>query len=74
MFTPCEPASVPVKPVQVKFLQLTEELIVTVTAPELASKKTSSFAVGTASPPTPPLVADHFEPAVLSQLAVPPTQ
>jgi hypothetical protein len=49
--------------------------MVTVAAvPELASKKTSSTAVGALAPPAPPVVADQFVVLVLSQVPVPPTQ
>src|SRR3990167_1087121 len=68
-------ARVPVKPVQVRFLQFTTtSVMVTVTAPDAASRNTSSADVGMASPPAPPEVSDHLVPAVSSQLAVPPTQ
>ena len=48
--------------------------MVTVLAPEAASKNTVSALVGTACPPAPPEVSAHLEPAVASQAAVPPTQ
>jgi len=66
---------VPVKPVKFKLLQLALTVaIVTVPAPELASKNTLSAEVGTEAPPAPPEVVAHLVPAVPSQLAVPPTQ
>jgi len=68
------PARVPVKPVQLMDLATREPEMVQVTAPLAASKKTSSAAVGTASPPAPPEVNAHLVPAVPSQFAVPPTQ
>jgi hypothetical protein len=73
---PPDPANVPVNPVKLRDRQSTppETLTVTVTAPLFASKNTSSEEVGTASPPAPPEVAAHLEPAVASQFAVPPTQ
>jgi hypothetical protein len=67
--------NVPVNPVKFRDLQTTLAVVfVTVTAPEAPSKNTSSEAVGTAEPPPPPDVVAHLEPAVESQLAVPPTQ
>ena len=69
----------PIKPVQfkLKILRVNAGLvlsIVQVMAPEFASKNTSSNSVGTDAPPAPPDVADHFVPAVLSYVSVPPTQ
>jgi hypothetical protein len=69
-----DPARVPVYPVVLRFKHEAVAVIVTVTAPLLASKNTSSDDVGTAWSPVPPEVSDHFEPAVPSQFAVPPTQ
>lgn len=68
------PVSVPVKPVQIKVLQARLPDIVQVTAPDAASKNTSSADVGTAWPPAPPEVNAHLVPAVASHNAVPPTQ
>ena len=68
------PPKMPVKPVKFKLRAALAAETVTVTAPELASKNTSSALVGTVSPPGPPDVAAHLVPAVPSQLAVPPTQ
>jgi hypothetical protein len=71
----CE--NVPVKPVKLserQFTELVSAATVQVTAPEAASKNTSSAAVGTAEPPPPPEVVAHFVPTVVSQVAVPPTQ
>jgi hypothetical protein len=49
--------------------------MVTVAAvPELASKNTSSTAVGALAPEAPPEVADQFAVLKLSQVPVPPTQ
>jgi hypothetical protein len=70
-----DPARVPVNPVQV--IDLAPVLpveIVTVLAPEVASKNTSSADVGTAAPVGPPTVEAHLLPAVPSQAAVPPRQ
>ena len=62
-------------PVKSAFRQVLAAVFkVTVTAPEAASKKQLSEAVGTACPPAPPLVNAHLVPAVASQFAVPPTQ
>jgi hypothetical protein len=72
---PAVPARVPVKPVQV--IDLAPVLpveIVTVLAPDAASKNTSSADVGMAEPPAPPDVVAHLDPAVPSHEAVPPTQ
>lgn len=68
-------ARVPVKPVQLMLLtvELAEDHV-TVTAPDAASKNTSSDAPGTDDPPAPPEVVDHLEPAELFQVFVPPTQ
>ena len=74
MLTDTFPANVPVNPVKSKLAQLTPEVTVTVTAPEVAVKNTSSAAVGTAWPPAPPSVKAHLVPAVASHEAVPPTQ
>jgi hypothetical protein len=70
----CE--KLPVKPVRLSERQLQTVVpdTVNVTAPEAASKNTSSAAVGTAEPPPPPEVVAHLVPAVASQVAVPPTQ
>jgi hypothetical protein len=69
------PTMVPVNPVQFKEpAETVNWFTVTVFAPELASKNTSSEVVGTDTPPAPPDVAAHLVPAVLSQFAVPPTQ
>jgi hypothetical protein len=69
------PAKVPVKPVKLRLRQLAVAVwTVQVTAPDAASKKTSSDVVGTACPPAPPEVKAHLVPAVPSQDAVPPTQ
>lgn len=68
------PARVPVKPVKLIDLQTRDPLTVQVFAPLLASKNTSSEAVGTPDPPPPPEVVDHLVPAVASHVAVPPTQ
>ena len=69
------PVSVPVKPVQSNPAQVaTDVTTVTVTEPDPESKYTSSIELGSASPPLPPLVNDHLEPAVPFQLPVPPTQ
>jgi hypothetical protein len=65
---------VPVNPEKFKFKQLTEVPWVTVTAPDAASKNTSSVEVGTAAPPAPPDVVAHLVPAVAFQVFVPPTQ
>ena len=65
---------VPVNPVQVKSKQVAVAEIVTVTAPDAASKNTLSALVGTACPPAPPDVSAHLVPAVASHEAVPPTQ
>lgn len=68
------PPMVPVKPV---VLSERHNLTVdtdTATAPEAASKNTSSAEVGTAAPPAPPEVVAHFVPAVASHAAEPPTQ
>lgn len=67
-------ANVPVNPVQVILRHTGTEPIVTVTAPEFASKKTSSPAKGTDAPPAVPDVADHLVPMTLFQVALPPTQ
>lgn len=69
-------ARVPVKPVQLilRTVVLTPATHVTVTAPDAASKNTSSEAPGTDAPPAPPEVVAHLVPAVLFQLSVPPTQ
>jgi hypothetical protein len=70
-----EPVKFPVNPVQVTdFAPVFPAEIVTVLAPELALKKTSSAVVGMAAPPVPPEVVDHLVPAVPSHAAVPPTQ
>ena len=68
--------SVPVNPVESKFRHWAAEAAatVTVTAPLAASKKTSSAEVGAAAPLAPPEVVAHFEPAVASHVADPPTQ
>ena len=69
------PAMVPVNPVKLSvFAPVFPVEIVTVPAPDAASKNTSSAVVGTACPPAPPDVSDHLVPAVPSQAAVPPTQ
>jgi hypothetical protein len=69
------PANVPVKPVQlIDFAPVLPEAIVQVTAPDVASKNTSSADVGTLAPPAPPTVEAHLVPAVPSQDAVPPRQ
>ena len=54
------PVNVPVKPVKSMLLQKEDAETVTVTAPDAASKKTSSDDVGTAAPPAPPEVVAHF--------------
>jgi hypothetical protein len=69
-----EPANVPVYPVKFKLRQLPVAVTVTVPAPELESKNTSSADVGTLAPPVPPELADQFVVVVVSQLPVPPTQ
>ncbi len=74
IFTPLEICKVPVYPEKSKFFVVAGLLIMTVTAPLLASKNTSSDVVGTACPPAPPEVKAHFVPAVASQLSEPPTQ
>ena len=72
---PAVPVNVPVNPVQLMLLApVFPAAMVTVLAPESDVKKTSSADVGTDAPPAPPFVADHFVPAVPSQLAEPPTQ
>ena len=68
------PANVPVNPVQLKLRQERVPEVVTVTVPLAASRNTSSTAVGTASPPAPPEVSAHLEPAVAFQVSVPPPQ
>ena len=65
--------SVPAKPLQSSDLPVEDADIVTVPELEL-SKKTSSAAVGTAAPPSPPEVLAYLVPAVASHVAVPPTQ
>ena len=68
-------AIVPVNPVIVRFEQVaTPAPMVTVLAPEAASKNTVSLVVGTAEPPIPPDVVDHLSRAIPSHEAVPPTQ
>jgi len=69
-----DPANVPVNPVKLQEAQNSVPVLVTVTAPDAASKNTLSADVGTDAPPAPPDVAAHLVPAVPSQLAVPPTQ
>jgi len=65
----------PVNPVQlIDLAPVFPAEIVTVFAPEVASKYTSSADVGTAAPVAPPTVAAHLLPAVPSQAAVPPRQ
>jgi hypothetical protein len=66
--------SVPVKPVQLIDWATELALSVTVLTPELASRKTSSFVVGTLTPLAPPVLAAQFAVVVPSQVAVPPTQ
>ena len=69
------PVIVPVNPVQlIDLAPVLPVAIVQVTAPEAASKNTSSADVGTDAPPPAPDVVAHLVPAVPSQLAVPPTQ
>ena len=69
------PARVPVNPVQlIDSAPVLPVAMVTVLAPELASKNTASADVGTLAPPAPPDVVAHLVPAVPSQDAVPPTQ
>jgi hypothetical protein len=68
------PAKVPVNPAKDRFFADTLAPVVTVTAPEAASKYTSSLVVGTAAPPPPPEVVDHFKSAVPFHVSVPPTQ
>jgi hypothetical protein len=48
--------------------------VVTVPAPESASKVTVSAVVGTEAPPAPPVVADQFAVLVELHVPVPPTQ
>ena len=68
------PTNDPVNPVALSVKHCCGPVTVTVTAPDAASKYTSSALVGTEAPPAPPDVAAHFVPAVASQIAVPPTQ
>lgn len=73
--TPVLPFNVPVNPLKFKLLQSPVVVAtVTVEAPELASKKTLLFAVGSGAPPLPPDVKAHLLPAVPFHDAVPPTQ
>lgn len=65
---------VPVNPVQSNVEQTAPDASVTVTAPDAASRKTSSEVVGAAAPEAPPEVVDHLLPAVPSHVAEPPTQ
>jgi hypothetical protein len=68
------PASVPVNPVQLIDLAPVLPVAMVQVPVDRFEKNTSSALVGTDTPPAPPDVADHLEPAVPSQLAVPPTQ
>lgn len=68
------PANVPVNPVKFRLRQFAVAATVQVTAPDAASKNTSSALVGTDAPPAPPDVVAHLVPAVPSQFADPPTQ
>ncbi len=62
------------KPVQLIDLAEREPTVTTLVPRLKISKNTSSAAVGTAAPPTPPEVVAHLVPAVVSHVAVPPTQ
>lgn len=68
------PVIVPVNPVQFIDLAPVFEFCMVQVPVDAASKNTSSEDVGIAAPPAPPDVVAHLVPAVLSQLAVPPTQ
>ena len=62
---------VPVNPEVLKLRQAPPPVLRgTIADPLFASKKTSSEVVGTAAPPIPPEVVDHFNPAVPSQALV----
>jgi hypothetical protein len=68
------PAKVPVKPVKSMLWQAPPPAAHVTMPPECVSKNTSSELVGTVAPPAPPDVVDHFDAAVESHDAVPPTQ
>ena len=63
----------PVNPVQSIVPTLMSKPL-TVTVPDAAVKNAVDPIPGTEAPPAPPSVSDHFRPAVLSQMPVPPTQ
>jgi hypothetical protein len=67
-------ARVPENPVIVRVEHIAVPAPIVTVPVERLVKKTSSAEVGTASPPAPPEVKAHLDPAVPSHVAVPPTQ